>query len=68
MRKPDEGIFRYTAELLGLEPAECVMVDDLPHNVRGAVAAGMVGVQHTDYASTLAELEALFGIPLHPSP
>ncbi|HYY09403.1 MAG TPA: HAD-IA family hydrolase, partial [Kineosporiaceae bacterium] len=29
MRKPDAEIFRHTAELLGLEPAECVMVDDL---------------------------------------
>jgi hypothetical protein len=29
------------------------------------VAAGMVGVRHTDYTTTLAELEALFEIPLH---
>jgi hypothetical protein len=41
------------------------MLDDLPQNVRGAVAAGMVGVRHTEYASTLAELEALFGVRLH---
>ncbi|MGZ4612175.1 MAG: HAD family hydrolase [Kineosporiaceae bacterium] len=65
MRKPDPRIFAYVAEQLGLSPAECVMVDDLPHNVRGAVAAGMVGVLHTDYATTLAELEALFETPLH---
>jgi epoxide hydrolase-like predicted phosphatase len=64
MRKPDAEIFRHTAELLGLEPAECVMVDDLPHNVRGAVAAGMVAVQHTDTDSTRAELEVLLDLPL----
>jgi epoxide hydrolase-like predicted phosphatase len=64
MRKPDPAIFEHTAELLGLEPVECVMVDDLPQNVRGAAAAGMVGVRHTDYATTLAELEALFDIRL----
>jgi hypothetical protein len=29
------------------------------------VAAGMVAVRHTDYATTLAELEALFDVPLH---
>jgi epoxide hydrolase-like predicted phosphatase len=64
MRKPDAEIFRHTAELLGLEPAECVMVDDLPHNVRGAVAAGMVAVQHTATDSTRAELEVLLDLPL----
>lgn len=65
MRKPDARIFEHTAELLGLPPSACVMVDDLPHNVRGAVSAGMVGVRHTDYPTTLAELEALFDLPLH---
>jgi epoxide hydrolase-like predicted phosphatase len=65
MRKPDPRIFEHTAQLLGLPPSACVMVDDLPHNVRGAVAAGMVGVRHTDYATTLGELEALFELPLH---
>jgi epoxide hydrolase-like predicted phosphatase len=65
MRKPDVAIFEHTAELLGLQPAECVLIDDLAANVRGAVAAGMVGVRHTDYASTLAELEALFDVRLH---
>jgi epoxide hydrolase-like predicted phosphatase len=67
MRKPDAAIFRHTAELLGLEPAECVMVDDLPQNVRGAAAAGMVAVRHTDLATTRAELEALFGVSLRDS-
>jgi putative hydrolase of the HAD superfamily len=65
MRKPDPEIFRHTAELLGLEPAECVLVDDMAPYVRAAVATGMVGVRHTDYATTLAELEALFEVRLH---
>jgi HAD superfamily hydrolase (TIGR01509 family) len=64
MRKPDEEIFRHTADLLGLDPSECVMVDDLPHNIRGAVATGMVGVLHRTYAETLLELEAVFDRPL----
>jgi epoxide hydrolase-like predicted phosphatase len=64
MRKPDVRIFEHTAQLLGLPPSACVMVDDLPHNITGAVAAGMVGVRHTDYATTLAELEALFELRL----
>ena len=65
MRKPDRAIFEHTAELLGLDPGECVMVDDLPPYVEAAVAAGMVGVRHVDYATTRDELEALLGVSLH---
>jgi epoxide hydrolase-like predicted phosphatase len=64
MRKPDAAIFRHTAELLGLDPSACVMVDDLPQHVQGAVATGMTAVQHTDVDSTRAELEVLLGLDL----
>jgi HAD superfamily hydrolase (TIGR01509 family) len=60
MRKPEERIYRHTAELLDLQPAECVFVDDLPINVAAAAAVGMVGVHHTDYDRTAGELEILF--------
>jgi putative hydrolase of the HAD superfamily len=61
MRKPDPEIFEHTLDLLGLTPPECVFVDDLERNVRAAAALGFVGVRHTSYASTAAELDALFG-------
>ena len=64
MRKPEAEIFRHTADLLQLEPGQCVMVDDLPANIHGAVAAGMVGVLHVSYQQTLEELEVLFDLPL----
>jgi HAD superfamily hydrolase (TIGR01509 family) len=64
MRKPEPEIFRYACERLDLAPAECVMVDDLPHNVAGAVAVGMVAVHHRSYAETAAELEILFDASL----
>jgi len=64
MRKPDQEIFVHTAELLGLAPAQCVMVDDLSVNIQGAVAAGMVGVLHRSYGETADELEVLFGTSL----
>jgi HAD superfamily hydrolase (TIGR01509 family) len=64
MRKPEPEIFRYTCEQLQLPPSRCVMVDDLPHNVCGAVAVGMVAVQHRTYAETAGELEILFDVPL----
>jgi HAD superfamily hydrolase (TIGR01509 family) len=60
MRKPDAEIFHHTADLLGVATDECVMVDDLATNIRGAVAAGMVGVLHTSYEVTAEELEILF--------
>jgi putative hydrolase of the HAD superfamily len=60
MRKPDPDIFEHTLALLGLTAPECVFVDDLARNVRGAVALGFVGVHHTSYATTAAELTALF--------
>ena len=65
LRKPDPEIYALAARDVGVPPGECVFVDDIAANVRGAVAAGMVGVHHTDYATTLAELEALFELPLH---
>jgi epoxide hydrolase-like predicted phosphatase len=65
MRKPEPEIFRFTARQLDLPPAGCVMVDDLPHNITGAVAVGMVGVLHRSYDETVGELEVLFDVPLH---
>jgi HAD superfamily hydrolase (TIGR01509 family) len=64
MRKPEPEIFRYTLDLLGVDPAEAVFVDDRPFNVRGATDVGIVGLPHTSYDETVGELEALFGIPL----
>ncbi len=64
MRKPEPEIFTHTAGLMHLEPQQCVFVDDLKPNVRGAVGVGMVGVHHTEAEQTVTELEALFGVGL----
>jgi epoxide hydrolase-like predicted phosphatase len=64
LRKPEPAIYRLAAERLGVQPDECVFVDDLAVNVRGAAAVGMVGVHHTSLESTIGELEALLGVPL----
>jgi epoxide hydrolase-like predicted phosphatase len=66
MRKPEPEIFLRAAEELGLPPEQCVFVDDLSPNVRGAVAVGMVGVHHVDPEQTVTELETLFGVRLAP--
>ncbi len=63
MRKPDPEIYRHAADVLGVEPADCVFVDDLGPNVRGAVAVGMIGVRHRDVDTTIEELSAIFATP-----
>jgi putative hydrolase of the HAD superfamily len=65
MRKPEPAIYLHTARMLGVEAQECVFVDDLPPNVRGAVDVGMVGVRHISPEQTIRELETLFGVSLH---
>ncbi|MDQ2810794.1 MAG: HAD family phosphatase [Actinomycetota bacterium] len=64
MRKPEEGIFRHAARMLGLEPAECVFIDDIVANIDAAVACGMTGVLHTEATGTAAALQDLLGVPL----
>ncbi|MEV5413981.1 HAD family phosphatase [Thermopolyspora sp. NPDC052614] len=51
MVKPDREIYLTVAAELGVEPAECVFVDDRPANVAGAEEAGMTGVLFEDAAS-----------------
>ncbi len=41
LRKPDPAIYQLTLERLGLQPDECVFVDDLQCNVDAAEALGM---------------------------
>lgn len=64
LAKPDPEIYRLAARKLGVETRECVFVDDLAVNVRGAAKAGMVGVHHRSTRSTLEELEILLAIAL----
>ncbi|HLH59951.1 MAG TPA: HAD family phosphatase [Streptosporangiaceae bacterium] len=64
MRKPERRIFLHAAGLLGLEPRECVFVDDIEANVTAAVACGMAGVRHEDPKLTAERLTALLGVTL----
>jgi epoxide hydrolase-like predicted phosphatase len=60
LRKPDPAIYELVAERLGLPPAACVFVDDLPGNLKPARALGMATVLHRgDAGATLAEVRAL---------
>lgn len=64
MRKPDPEIFEYTLRELQMPATECAFIDDLLPNVRAAAELGLVGIHHTDYATTARELDVLFGVTL----
>lgn len=47
MIKPDPRIFWLLCTRAGVAPQDCVFIDDGPHNVDGARAAGMDGIHFT---------------------
>lgn len=64
VRKPTLRIYELGAEAIGLPAAACTFVDDLPFNLPPARELGMNAVHHTSAEQTIAELEALLGLPL----
>jgi epoxide hydrolase-like predicted phosphatase len=48
VRKPDPAIYLLTADRLGVEPDQCVFLDDHPGNVAAAEAVGMTGLLVAD--------------------
>ena len=62
MRKPEPAIFRLAAELLELDPGECLFIDDIEENIRAAEAVGLVGVHHRNAEQTAARVRELLGI------
>ncbi len=64
IRKPAPEIYALGAEAIGIEPARCVFVDDLPFNLEPAQKLGMATVHHTRAQETIAELERLLGTAL----
>ena len=64
LHKPQPEIYELACERLGVEPADCVFVDDLRENVAGAEAVGMEAILHRDSAATVRQLEELLGVSL----
>jgi putative hydrolase of the HAD superfamily len=64
--KPDPAAYLAAAAALGLDPAACAFVDDLPENVAAACATGMRGIlldrarAHT--SSALERVDGLHGL------
>ena len=64
MHKPQPEIYRLAADRLGVEPAQCIFVDDLRENCEGAEAVGMTALLHRDAAESIAKLTELTGVSL----
>lgn len=64
LHKPQAEIFTLGAERVGLQPQQCVFVDDLQENCEGAEAVGMTAVLHRGAFETLTKLEKLLGVEL----
>ena len=57
--KPNPDIFMKAAELLGISPEECIVVEDSPAGIRAACAAGMKAVLVPDQAAITEEIIAM---------
>jgi putative hydrolase of the HAD superfamily len=64
LHKPDPEIFELACSRLGVEPHDCVFIDDLRENCAGAEAVGMTAILHRGAGSTLPELERLLDLDL----
>ncbi|MEU5977250.1 HAD family phosphatase [Streptomyces sp. NPDC047315] len=56
VRKPDRGIYDLAAATASVEPAACILVDDLEKNCRGAREAGWSAVLFEDNATAIGRL------------
>jgi epoxide hydrolase-like predicted phosphatase len=64
IRKPSRRMYLLGAERAGVQPADCVYVDDLDFNLTPASELGMATIHHTSAETTIPELERLLGVPV----
>lgn len=63
VRKPSRQIYRIACERLGVAPGQCVLVDDLEHNLVGAARLGIRGIHHRTAADTVRAVREVLGLP-----
>jgi putative hydrolase of the HAD superfamily len=64
VRKPEPRFYEIACELLAVEPAECVFLDDLGINLKPAAAMGMTTIKVVTPDQAITDLEAVLKIPL----
>ncbi|MBZ9774361.1 HAD family hydrolase [Mesorhizobium sp. CO1-1-8] len=53
--KPAPDIFLFAADKIGANPVDCIVIEDSPFGIQGAVAAGMTAIGYTGGGHTYAE-------------
>ncbi|HSG78106.1 MAG TPA: HAD family phosphatase [Acidimicrobiia bacterium] len=66
IRKPDPRIYEIACERLGVDPGECVFLDDIGTNLKPARAMGMTTIKVGDPDEALAELSDALGFAVEP--
>lgn len=64
LRKPDPRIYQMMVEALGVEPRNCVYLDDLGVNLKPAREMGMTTIKVLNAPQAIADLEAALGMSL----
>ncbi len=64
LRKPDPRIYQMMIEALGVNPSDCVYLDDLGVNLKPAREMGMTTIKVVSASQAIAELEAATGLKL----
>ena len=64
VRKPEPRFYEIACELLAVEPAACVFLDDLGVNLKPAASMGMTTIKVVDADQAITDLEQVLDIPL----
>lgn len=62
VRKPEPRFYEIACELLGVQPEECVFLDDLDINLKPAAAMGMTTIKVTSAAQAITDLGNALGL------
>lgn len=63
VRKPSREIYRIACERLGAAPGDCVLVDDLEHNLVGAARLGIHGILHRTAGESVPRIREALALP-----
>ncbi|MFA6473675.1 MAG: HAD family phosphatase [Patescibacteria group bacterium] len=62
MRKPILDVYHYSAKDLGVQPEECLFIDDIEKNVQAARQIGMQGIAFTNLEKLKEQLLGILGL------
>lgn len=63
VRKPEPRFYEIACELLDVQPAQCVFLDDLGINLKPAAAMGMTTIKVLSAAQAIADLTRILDLP-----